>query len=200
MSRTIGLLALLALAACFDPRYREGLACSDAGTCPPGQMCGGDSRCHSGSVDLATPDDLAADLAIDLGLDLAPDLASPGPRCPPLSALGGAQAGQFCGNNGPTDADPNAVYLCTTATASGPPARGYLCPLGCVKRPMGMDDYCNAGNCSAGLAGNYCGTNGLAGDPMALYHCAGPGQTATYLGYCKNGCSAQPPGTNDFCK
>lgn len=194
MSRA-GLWAVLALAACFDPRYREGLACSDAGTCPPGQTCGSDSICRS-SVDLAAHD-LAVDLAVDFAVDLQPDLTTTGPRCPPLAALGSAQQGQFCGTQ-LTDADPNTVYLCSRATADGPPLRAYPCALGCVQRPAGMDDYCNAGNCATN--GNYCGNDKLAGDPMALYSCGAAGQPAAYLTFCPNGCAVMPQNTPDACK
>jgi hypothetical protein len=42
VARWSGVLAVAALAACFDPSYRAGAVCSELDTCPPGQTC------HSG--------------------------------------------------------------------------------------------------------------------------------------------------------
>src|SRR5690606_37584413 len=35
----------LLLGGCFDPSYQEGIACSEARTCPAGFACGPDDRC-----------------------------------------------------------------------------------------------------------------------------------------------------------
>lgn len=44
--RCLPLLGFL-WSACFDPIYPEGIPCSDAGTCPPGQICDVGNICRS---------------------------------------------------------------------------------------------------------------------------------------------------------
>jgi cysteine-rich repeat protein len=38
-------VGLLAASGCFNPRYSEGIACSEQGSCPEGMECGLDGRC-----------------------------------------------------------------------------------------------------------------------------------------------------------
>lgn len=41
---------LLALAGCFEPRFKDDLRCGPAGDCPPGLSCGADDVCHAVGV------------------------------------------------------------------------------------------------------------------------------------------------------
>jgi hypothetical protein len=54
--RSAALVAVL-MAGCFGPRYGEGAACSETGTCPPGQSCDGMfCRIAAGAIDAAALD------------------------------------------------------------------------------------------------------------------------------------------------
>src|SRR6266545_881999 len=58
------LILLLAIsgglaASCFDPMFKEGIACSSGGECPPGQTCGDDGKCHEGGNNVAVDAPLA---------------------------------------------------------------------------------------------------------------------------------------------
>lgn len=55
MRMALAMLGALTLAACFNPRFKDDLACGPGGECPPGQTCGADLRCHAPS-DAATTD------------------------------------------------------------------------------------------------------------------------------------------------
>ena len=66
-------LASIVIAGCFQPRYPVGLACSDAGTCPPGQVCRA-AVCRL--PDDQGPDDaVTLDAAVDARFDARPDAA-----------------------------------------------------------------------------------------------------------------------------
>jgi len=49
-ARALALLAATLVAGCvFAPKLGDGaIACADDGSCPPGQGCGDDGRCHVG--------------------------------------------------------------------------------------------------------------------------------------------------------
>ncbi len=47
-------LALLGLAACFDPAYRDATRCGSGGECPPGRVCAGDT-CRASASALDAP-------------------------------------------------------------------------------------------------------------------------------------------------
>jgi hypothetical protein len=75
MLRIVASLALVALAACYEPSYQEGIACGPGGSCPSGLTCAGDGTCRrgaggqdidsgSGSIDAAGEPD-AAPVACD---------------------------------------------------------------------------------------------------------------------------------------
>ncbi len=71
--RQAAALATAVLAGCFSPDAREGLPCSEAGDCPPGQTCAA-GICSSGGP--------VSDAAVVIGDGAAPDAAAvgePGP-------------------------------------------------------------------------------------------------------------------------
>ncbi len=41
-------LALVVLTACYDPDYRDGIACGPGGSCPSGSICADDGTCRRG--------------------------------------------------------------------------------------------------------------------------------------------------------
>ncbi len=48
MLRIVATLALAALAACYDPDYRDGIECGTGGSCPSGSTCAADGTCRRG--------------------------------------------------------------------------------------------------------------------------------------------------------
>ena len=93
----VALLAVL-LAACFNPKFKDGETCGANGECPPGQSCGTDLKCHAGgpgtfdapdidappgSADAmvdATPPDARVD-AMPVGCTGDQDCATPPDKC-----------------------------------------------------------------------------------------------------------------------
>src|SRR4051812_30867161 len=63
--------AVLVLAGCYNPRFKNNAACGVDGSCPPGQICGGDQRCHGPGEEI----DAASGGPINTGPDAAPDAA-----------------------------------------------------------------------------------------------------------------------------
>ena len=51
---------------------------------------------------------------------------------------------------------------------------------------------------SGQIAGEFCGNDGIGGDPNALYQCDGNGGVSS-CSNCPNGCVIEPSGTNDYC-
>jgi hypothetical protein len=103
-------------------------------------------------------------------------------------------AGRFsCGGNllpGP----PDRLFRCT---GDGTGTLAAKCANGCIVRPPGTNDECNAPSaCTTG--GAYCGGDKINGEPDVLYRCAAGGAT-TVLERCKNGCSINT-GRDDACK
>lgn len=98
-----------------------------------------------------------------------------------------------CGGNllpGP----PDRLFRCI---GDGGGTLSTKCANGCIVRPPGIDDECNAPSvCTAG--GAYCGGDKINGEPDVLYRC-GAGGTTTVLERCKNGCSVKT-GLDDACK
>ena len=121
MTKGARCVVLLFLAGgCFRPSYPVGLACSDAGTCPPDQVCRA-SVCRLPD-DLGPPDAGSFDAGRDAPIDAAPDAA--------LSAAG---LGVPCG----------AVLLCPASTpicrSTDGVAQDGFCTLDCAG-PTGPDD------------------------------------------------------------
>lgn len=57
---------------------------------------------------------------------------------------------------------------------------------------------CSPAHPSGQTIGEFCGNDGIGGDPNALYECDGNGGV-TRCTNCPNGCIIEPSGTNDYC-
>jgi len=73
MARPVAVSLLLLAASCFQPSYPVGLACSDAGTCPPGQVCRAALCRYPG--DEGPPDAGPDDAIVEPHADARPDAA-----------------------------------------------------------------------------------------------------------------------------
>src|SRR5580765_1667623 len=50
-ARVLMAVSGIAIAGCYSPNIKDGtLACTDAGLCPHGFMCGADHLCHDGAT------------------------------------------------------------------------------------------------------------------------------------------------------
>lgn len=123
---------LVAMGACFDPQYPEGIPCSEAMTCPPGQACDPAALvCRISPLEPALPDagnvappDAEPVAPADAGLVMLPDAASaPVPdaasapvidAAPPADAGADPCAGDPCGDHG-------------TCTGASDEPGGYTC-------------------------------------------------------------------------
>src|SRR5215831_12732209 len=66
--------ALVLIAGCYNPKFKDQIACGTNGECPPGRMCGADLICHAGSPEDAASHDGAIDAALhDAANDAMPD-------------------------------------------------------------------------------------------------------------------------------
>ena len=86
MPRIVASFALIALAACYDPSYQEGIACGPDRECPSGLICADDGTCRRGGgqeSDAATgsADDAAAPDAAPVDCDGDQDCQSPPSMC-----------------------------------------------------------------------------------------------------------------------
>ncbi len=133
----------LTLASCFDPRYPEGIPCSEAQTCPPTLICDVDGVCRRTpqqppgdrpDADVGLPGD--AGLRADARLD--PDAAT---RC---------QSSDDCTDGKVCQEDGSCVApTCTNGTQDGTET-GIDC--GGVCSPCGDGQTCREnGDCSSGV-------------------------------------------------
>lgn len=98
--------------------------------------------------------------------------------------------GRYCGGvliGGRT----GTLYQCTGGDISVVEA----CAAGCFEAPTGEPDRC-ASECAYG-DGNYCGKNGVQGDPNKLYSCEGG--TKSLVTTCGAGCNEAAAGFDDSC-
>jgi hypothetical protein len=190
---------------CFNPRYPDGLACSDTGSCPPGQRCFA-GVCHavqpiadlaliiadaaappSPSLDMVPSADMAV-VTPTSGADMAVPVA-PGPICPSF--------GYFCGDDQVQNGTPGTLYNCP---GPGAPTSSQPCSLGCEMRPSGSNDFCRTANgCPNALPGDWCGNDQLGGDPDWLYHCLTAGDQPSAAHPCAHGCVMMGANKNDVC-
>lgn len=72
------------------------------------------------------------------------------------------------------------------------------CAWGCTWTAGAASDRCRSRNegCIYGF-GDYCGENGVPGDPTVLYHCSNDVSIAVKR--CENGCVRAPPNVDDYC-
>ena len=109
----------------------------------------------------------------------------PGGSCPYGNGL-------YCGGNA-VGGNPLKLYQCN----SGDLTTVETCALGCERMPIGVSDQCaEGGDCPYGN-GDYCGGNGVGGDPEVLYTC--DSGTLKKKTSCSGGCVYMPIGYNDVC-
>lgn len=145
MLRTSSLLVacLLLAGSCFDPRYPEGIPCSEAMTCPPGQRCDPSALvCRVGPFEPAPPDAAPA-LPADAAPAMSPDAASeitidagPAPDARP-----GPCASDPCGEHGTCVENPGDTgYTCTCDAGHVAGAGGCRLPRTCLELLAGQPD------------------------------------------------------------
>lgn len=128
---------LVVTGACFNPRYPEGIPCSEARTCPPGQTCDPVALvCRPGPIEPEPPDgaptrppDGAPTRPLDAAPALSPDAASESTfdAAPAADASRGPCADNPCGDN-------------STCTETPDEPRGYTCA--CVAGHVSSGDAC----------------------------------------------------------
>lgn len=123
---------LMATGACFGPRYPEGIPCSEAMTCPPGQTCDPAALvCRTNPVEPAPPDaapPLPPDAASESTIDAAPA----------ADAGIGPCASSPCGDHGTcaeTSNDPRG-YTCVCETGYVDDGGGCRLPRTCLELLM----------------------------------------------------------------
>jgi hypothetical protein len=128
--RCVALLAVVA--GCYNPRFREDLACGPDGECPEGQACGPDSRCHPpGSFPIDAPQGM-----------LDAFQTTPDTSLPPIDAVPvGCQSNADCQNPPDACASPGTCNLTTGVCAFGAVDCSHL------------NDSCNAGTCDVAAGG-----------------------------------------------
>ena len=128
------LAILCVIAGCFRPKLAEHLACGADGSCPPGQACGADQRCHG-------PGDTVADATIALHDGAVDATADATHVLPPDASIDAPPVG--CQNNADCATPPDPCSLagsCNHAT--------HMCtfpPVTCTQ----LDSDCAVGVCDS---------------------------------------------------
>lgn len=157
MKRSIILLALVS--GCFNPKFKEQLACGANGECPPGRTCGADMMCHAG----------------DASVDVMPD-------APPVACNVDADclnAPDACTVNGVCDTTQHlCVYQPRDCSAMADECNDGGCDAqaGCVKVPANENLACGQGNvCGTfGACGSFsstCDSSGTQSRTCTMYTC-----------------------------
>jgi hypothetical protein len=105
-SHTIVLAALL-VAGCYNPTFRNELACGPGNSCPDGTSCGADGKCHAGGGEL--PD---ASVAPDAPPDASPACQASTVVCDSRGHI------VTCGGNGTVVSDVACPLGCATSGAT----------------------------------------------------------------------------------
>jgi hypothetical protein len=113
-------LTLVLVVGCFDPRFKNGIACDQSGRCPAGQTCRTDGRCHTGDGPPIDAPKIPADAMPD-----APDETPVG-----------------CQRDADCETPPNLCARPGTCDFAS-----HTCVFGKVEC-SGMDDDCNVGVCN----------------------------------------------------
>ncbi|HEX3758158.1 MAG TPA: hypothetical protein VHW23_05610 [Kofleriaceae bacterium] len=165
--RPFALAALIlagSLVGCYNPKLKNNLACGLDGSCPPGETCGADQRCHgAGEIDAATdgpstgsnngsPDAPPVGCASDHDCQMPPDKCSLAGTC--------NLASHTCSFG---SVDCSAMNdACNAGTCE--PSTGS-----CVKMPAHQGQTCMADSC--GSFGACAGTAGVCGAGMQSQSC-----------------------------
>jgi hypothetical protein len=151
------LVAGAALIACYDPSFKEGIACGRDGACPAGQRCGDDVRCHSSLVTdapQAPPGSGAADATL---LDVSP---APSDALMPDAAAVGCQSNTDCQPSTACEESGTcnlATHTCMFITRNcsflnDECNEGVCNPVaGCIKRPVVNGIDCAGGTTCTGF-------------------------------------------------
>lgn len=158
--RWLLLISLLAMTGgCFNPRYPEGISCSEAQTCPPGQICDVDGVCRRVAQQEPPPD-----AAPPVGGPQAD--AAPAPDAP-MGCVDdeGCPDGLVCGSNGMC-----VSASCTDGTRNGDETGvdcGGSCPPCLDGQPCLTPGDCSSGVCdpeTMTCAAVECGDEVVGGD------------------------------------
>src|SRR5262245_4623895 len=124
------LFALVLLSGCFNPQFKEQLACGTNGECPPGRTCGTDNICHEMN---SSPGDGSI---IDMPIDAPPIECTSDPEC---------SSPDMCRINGRCD---TTLHICVfqplDCSAMTDECNDGVCQpaTGCVKVPAHQDMAC----------------------------------------------------------
>jgi hypothetical protein len=156
------------LTSCFDPRYPEGIPCSEAQTCPPGQSCDIDGVCRATLLapldpDAAAPPDAAArpDAAVVIPDAAVPDALVPDATVVPPSCKDGMTNGDEtsldCGGSCPACADGQACRGHGDCASQVCDPVDLLCaPAECGDARVGGNEACDLGGVNTGTCDSDC--------------------------------------------
>lgn len=173
--------ALWLVSACFSPRYPEGIACSETGTCPPGMSCdAADQRCRAQPLPPVPPPPPVPATCQDAttnGTETDTDCGGDCPACgagaaclenPDCTASSHCEAGACaCDAGFAAEPDGNCANiddcdgaLCDNGAVCVDLVAGYTCT--CAEGFYGpqCDVPCARGNCDQGSAVHCDATDG----------------------------------------
>lgn len=166
------------LGACFEPRYPEGIPCSEARTCPPSQICDVDGICRVSPSPLPVRDasvpqvpDARAPLMSDAQAPVAPDASAPdaSERC-----VGDEQCpdGMSCSPEGACIAP-----ACDDRRRNGTESDidcGGICPACTTGGRCNTHDDCQSGSCADFTCVAASCTDGIKNAEETDIDCGGP--------------------------
>jgi len=156
---SIALASLAALAACYEPAYRDGIACGPGGSCPSGTTCADDGTCRRGGG------------AADADAGQVVDAAGGGA----LDAAGAADAAPVdCDGDEDCQSPPTACLLAGTCDLAS-----HTCQFPSVVCSS-LDGECAQGVCEAA-------TGDCVAQPANQGESCGPGVTCDPYGACTAG-------------
>lgn len=142
----VGALSAL-LVACFEPRYPEGIPCSEAQTCPPDQLCDLDGLCRR--TPIATPADASPPQTPDARLPDLLDAQQPDAQQP--DALPRCVSDAQCADGLTCNADGDCVApTCEDGARNGSESDvdcGGTCPACAVGGRCELPADCETGRC-----------------------------------------------------
>jgi hypothetical protein len=125
--RSFAVVAVVIAAGCYNPTFKNDIACDPAGACPPGTACGTDGKCHGPGGDVSDAPTASPDASGGLDIDASTIDAKP----------------VDCANDAECQSPPD---LCSTAGAcDGTTHRCVFPAIDC----SAMNDPCNRGVCEA---------------------------------------------------
>ena len=156
--------------------------------------CGADESEHPSTDQEVAQDALDQAVEADSSSDSDAQVDLPSALCSDE-----AIAGEYCAGEYVAGGVEGELYRC-----QGPGAAVFLeaCSAGCVKAPLGQNDYCaQAGaSCVAAATGDFCGAGAWIenGEAQTLYRCDGSGR-AVVIEPCLEGCVEGSLGA-DYCQ